>query len=152
MISIVIPVYNEARILREAVVELCRKLDELGWQYELILAENGSQDGTLKILGELAAQVRGVRWLHEDEPNYGRALKRGILEARGKVVIASDSAHYYENLDSRRPFTIAFHVGKMHDAFDTLLAQAPRSHIVPGHDPAVMTRFPKVADGVVRID
>ena len=90
MISIVIPVYNEARILREAVVELCRKLDELGWQYELILAENGSQDGTLKILGELAAQVRGVRWLHEDEPNYGRALKRGILEARGKVVICDE--------------------------------------------------------------
>jgi len=38
-------------------VELCRKLDQLGWQYELILAENGSRDGTLRILEELAAEV-----------------------------------------------------------------------------------------------
>ncbi len=90
MISIVIPVYNEARIVREAAVELCRKLDELGWRYELILAENGSRDGTLRILEELAAGVPGVRWLHEEEPNYGRALKRGILEARGKIVICDE--------------------------------------------------------------
>jgi len=90
MISIVIPVYNEAHIVREAAVELCRKLDELGWQYELILAENGSRDGTPRILEELAAQVPGVRWLHEEEPNYGRALKRGILEARGKIVICDE--------------------------------------------------------------
>ena len=90
MISIVIPVYNEARIVREAAVELCRKLDQLGWQYELILAENGSRDGTLRILEELAAEVPGVRWLHEEAPNYGRALKRGILEARGKIVICDE--------------------------------------------------------------
>jgi glyoxylase-like metal-dependent hydrolase (beta-lactamase superfamily II) len=79
-----------------------------------------------------------------------------VETARGKVVIASDTAHYYENLDSRRPFTIAFHVGLMHDAFDALLAAAPRSHIVPGHDPKVMALYPAPSpelDGqVVRLD
>ena len=90
MISIVIPVYNEARVVREAAVDLCRKLDELGWDYELLLSENGSTDGTQRVLEELAAQQRRVRWLHGEEPNYGRALKRGILEARGEVVICDE--------------------------------------------------------------
>ena len=90
MISIVIPVYNEARIVRDAATELCRKLDDLRWEYELILAENGSRDGTLRLLEELPATLPRVRWLHEQKPNYGRALKRGILEARGEVVICDE--------------------------------------------------------------
>jgi len=90
MISIVIPVYNEAVIVREAALELCRKLDDLGWDYELILTENGSSDGTKQIVGELAAQNPRLRALTGDQPNYGRALKRGILEARGAEVICDE--------------------------------------------------------------
>jgi glycosyltransferase involved in cell wall biosynthesis len=90
MISIVIPVYNEARIVRDAAAELCRRLDDLRWEYELILAENGSRDGTLQLLEALPATLPRVRWLHEEKPNYGRALKRGILEARGEVVICDE--------------------------------------------------------------
>ena len=90
MISIVIPVYNEAGIVAEAAAELCRKLDEMGWDYELLFTENGSRDGTVGILESLPARFPRVRWLHEAEPNYGRALKRGILEARGDVVICDE--------------------------------------------------------------
>jgi glycosyltransferase involved in cell wall biosynthesis len=90
MISIVIPVFDEARIVREAAIDLCRKLDELGWEYELILAENGSRDRTLQILEELSAERPRVRFLHEEQANYGRALKRGILEARGETVICDE--------------------------------------------------------------
>ena len=90
MISIVIPVYNEAGIVRDASLELCRRLDALGLEYELILAENGSSDGTPAILEALAREVPRIRHLHEQEPNYGRALKRGILEARGEVVICDE--------------------------------------------------------------
>ena len=90
MISIVIPLYNEARIVREAAADLCRKLDELGWDYELLLSENGSIDGTTQILEELARRQPRIRWLHEEEANYGRALKRGILEARGEMVICDE--------------------------------------------------------------
>ena len=89
-ISIVIPVYNEARIAGQAVDELCNKLGTLGLDYELLLAENGSKDGTLDVLKDLAARHPRVRYLHEDEPNYGRALKRGILEATGAVVICDE--------------------------------------------------------------
>jgi glycosyltransferase involved in cell wall biosynthesis len=90
MISIVIPVYNEARMIRDAAGELCRKLDELGWDYELILAENGSTDGSQEALAALSREHPRVRYFHEDEPNYGKALKRGILEARGERVICDE--------------------------------------------------------------
>jgi glycosyltransferase involved in cell wall biosynthesis len=89
-ISVVIPVYNEASIVHEAVRELGRKLDALGWEYEIVLAENGSRDGTQDALRELARSDPRVRWFHEEQPNYGRALRRGILEARGRVVICDE--------------------------------------------------------------
>src|SRR5882724_3620529 len=62
---------------------------------------------------------------------------------RGWVVVASDTTHFYENMLSGRPFTTAFHVGKMLEGFDALRAAAPSlSHIIPGHDPLVMKFYP----------
>src|ERR1700704_3481568 len=89
-LSIVIPVYNEAAIVRAACEELCGKLDGLGWDYELIFAENGSRDETLRILETLSRERPRIRYLHEEEPNYGRALKRGIREARGGSVVCEE--------------------------------------------------------------
>jgi len=88
--SVVIPVYNEAAIVRQAVEDLSRKLQALGWDFEIVLAENGSRDATQEVLRQMAQRDPRVRWFHEDEPNYGRALKRGILEARGRVVVCDE--------------------------------------------------------------
>jgi glycosyltransferase involved in cell wall biosynthesis len=92
-ISVVIPVFNEAAILREAVTGLCSELDALPAplsQYEIVLAENGSTDATPSLLRALSESNPRVRFLRENEPNYGRALKRGILEARGRLVICDE--------------------------------------------------------------
>ena len=57
------------------------------------------------------------------------------------VVLASDATHYYENMDSGRPFPIVHDVGAMLDGFDTLRRLAgPHGVIVPGHDPLVFER------------
>jgi glycosyltransferase involved in cell wall biosynthesis len=89
-LSVVIPVYNEERIVQEACLELMARLDERGWDYELLLSENGSKDRTIELLGALAAEHPRLRFIHSDEPNYGQALKRGILEARGLYVVADE--------------------------------------------------------------
>ncbi len=75
---------------------------------------------------------------------------------RGWVVLASDSSHYYEHMEHYRPFSIAFHVGEMMASFDRLKKVAPTDdHIIPGHDPQVMKRYP-VVNGtgglIVRLD
>jgi glycosyltransferase involved in cell wall biosynthesis len=94
-ISIVIPIYNEQAILHAAVVDLRERLKPLGWQYEIILAENGSKDRTIQIGHELAAKygVPGdgqVKIISMGEPNYGKALKQGILLARGNLVLCDE--------------------------------------------------------------
>jgi len=62
---------------------------------------------------------------------------------RGWVVVASDVTHYYEHMETGRVFTTAFHIGQMLEGYDLLRAAAPTpAHIVPGHDPLVMRRYP----------
>ncbi len=94
-ISIVIPVYNEQAILHAAVVDLRVRLYPLGWSYEVILAENGSRDRTVEIGLELAGKYDDpedgqVTIISLGEPNYGKALKQGILLARGDLVICDE--------------------------------------------------------------
>lgn len=80
-----------------------------------------------------------------------------VHTARGWVVVASDASHFYENLESQRPFPTAFNVGEMLESFDRIRSIAPtEDHIVPGHDPLVMARYPApspaLQDIVVRLD
>ncbi|HEY0301557.1 MAG TPA: N-acyl homoserine lactonase family protein [Rhizomicrobium sp.] len=76
---------------------------------------------------------------------------------RGWVVLASDATHFYENMETDRPFSTAFHLGDMVDTFRLLerLADSPE-HIVPGHDPMVMQIYPSAGPGLdgiaVRLD
>jgi glycosyltransferase involved in cell wall biosynthesis len=89
-ISIVIPVYNEEAILHAAVVDLRERLKPMGWAYEIILAENGSRDRTVEIGQELAAKYDEVKIISLGEPNYGKAMKQGILLSRGDLVICDE--------------------------------------------------------------
>ena len=79
-------------------------------------------------------------------PTYGHShglQSVRVHTKRGWLVLASDATHFYENMRTNRPFTTAFHIGEMLDAFRTLerLAPTPR-HIVAGHDPYVMKECP----------
>ena len=89
-VSIVIPVYNEEPILQTAVVDLIDRLRDASFTYELVLAENGSRDRTVEIAKELAARFPQVRTFSFGQPNYGGALRRGILEARGEYVLCDE--------------------------------------------------------------
>jgi glyoxylase-like metal-dependent hydrolase (beta-lactamase superfamily II) len=66
-----------------------------------------------------------------------------VATDRGWVVLASDCSHYYEHMETGRVFPTAYHVGEMVEGYDKLraLAQSPQ-HIIPGHDPPVMMRYP----------
>lgn len=89
-ISIVIPVYNEEAILEAAVKDLVDRLKAFDFSYEIILAENGSRDRTVELAEGLAARFPEVRTFSLGEPNYGKGLRRGILEAQGEIVICDE--------------------------------------------------------------
>lgn len=91
LVSIVIPVYNEEGILQGSVLELQDKLKKFGWSYEILLCENGSRDRTVEIGKQMEADhAPRVRMLSIGQPNYGLAMRTGILEARGTFVICDE--------------------------------------------------------------
>ena len=75
--------------------------------------------------------------------------------ARGPVVLASDAAHFWANLDREIPFPIVADVPAYLESLRRLRELAPsRDHLIPGHDPGVLARFPAEAGttDVVRLD
>ncbi|MFN2461702.1 MAG: N-acyl homoserine lactonase family protein, partial [Candidatus Velthaea sp.] len=66
-----------------------------------------------------------------------------VRTARGFVLLASDASHLYANIEQNRPFPIVHDVGAMIEGYARIraLADSPQ-HIIPGHDPAVMARYP----------
>jgi glycosyltransferase involved in cell wall biosynthesis len=89
-VTIIIPVYNEESILEQSVSDLMERLKAFPWSYELIVAENGSTDQTVKIGAALAERFPQVRSFSLGEPNYGKALRKGILEAKGELVFCDE--------------------------------------------------------------
>ena len=89
-VTIVIPVYNEEAILQSAIVDLVDRLRDVPWSYEIVIAENGSRDATVELANKLAARFPQVKTFSFGQPNYGGALKRGILEATGTFVICDE--------------------------------------------------------------
>jgi glyoxylase-like metal-dependent hydrolase (beta-lactamase superfamily II) len=77
-----------------------------------------------------------------------------VRTGAGWMVLASDAAHYYENVFSRKPFPIVVDLQNMLDGFDTLERLASeRRLIVPGHDPIVRDLFAQgPADHITRLD
>lgn len=98
-VSLVIPAYNEAAGLERAVEAARAALAPLG-TYEIIVAEDGSTDGTDGVAARLAARFPEVRHLHSDSRlGRGGALRRAFPSARGQVLaymdvdLATDIAH-----------------------------------------------------------
>jgi glycosyltransferase involved in cell wall biosynthesis len=89
-LSVVIPVYNEEGILREAITALTSSLAGFGWPFELIICENGSVDQTVTLAQHLTDEIPEVRWLSVGEPNYGKAMRAGIIAARGTFVVCDE--------------------------------------------------------------
>ena len=76
---------------------------------------------------------------------------------RGWVVLASDVSHFYENIETGRPFPVCVDIAGTLESYERVRAAAPSpAHIVPGHDPLVMRRYPPASpslEGIaVRLD
>jgi glyoxylase-like metal-dependent hydrolase (beta-lactamase superfamily II) len=88
----------------------------------------------------------GLQVLHIGGHTQGLQSVR-VHTARGWVVLASDASHFYDNIHNESPFPIIHNVADMLVGYATLTrhAESP-DHIIPGHDPAVLARYPKMGD------
>ncbi len=90
-VSIVVPIYNEVENLPHLHAGLTEVLDKLDREYEIILVDDGSSDGSLPLMMDLAAQDPHVRVL-EFRKNFGQtaAMAAGIQAATGDVIVTMD--------------------------------------------------------------
>ena len=85
--SIIVPVHNEAAILRRNTERLRRYLIKELPSHEILICENGSSDDTLSIAEELAEEFNDIDFLTLPEPNLAEALKEGFRAARAEKVV-----------------------------------------------------------------
>ena len=90
-LSVVMPCLNERETVGVCVRKAVAALEKAGISGEVILADNGSTDGSVEI-----ARTEGARVIHVVEKGYGNALKGGILAARGEYVLMADSDDSYD--------------------------------------------------------
>ena len=90
-ITALIPIYNEAENLKPLLEKLTADLRELGRAYEILVVDDGSDDGTLEALRTLRTSVPHLRAI-SFRRNYGKsaALSVGFHEARGRYVVTMD--------------------------------------------------------------
>ena len=90
-LSVVLPCLNEARTLPACIAQIQRAISDHRIQAEIIVADNGSTDGSSEIATSLGARVASV-----PDRGYGNALMGGISAARGQYVIMGDADSSYD--------------------------------------------------------
>jgi glycosyltransferase involved in cell wall biosynthesis len=123
-LSIVMPCLNEAETVGRCIEKAQRSLAELGISGEIIVADNGSTDGS----GVIAAST-GARIVCVEEKGYGNALMAGIAASRGKFIIMGDADDSYD-FGNLGPF-----VERLRNGFDLVMGNRFKGGIKPGAMP-----------------
>lgn len=108
-VSVILPAYNEAKRMRDTVAATAKTLKEITPSFEIIIAEDGSTDGTADIAAELSQTHEYVKHLHSDaRQGRGKALNRAFKFASGDILcyidvdLATDMKHLKELINAIR--------------------------------------------------
>jgi glycosyltransferase involved in cell wall biosynthesis len=126
-LSVVMPCLNEAETLGTCIAKAQQAMREHHIAGEIVVADNGSTDGSQRIAERLGARV-----VHVEEKGYGNALMGGIAAARGRYVIMGDADDSYDFLEVPR------FLEKLREGFDLVQGcRLPRGggRVLPGAMP-----------------
>src|SRR3989344_497435 len=90
-LSVIIPAYNEAKRLPLTLIDIDKHLKKADFLYEIIIINDGSKDATAEIVERFSHLVENLRLISQKNTGKGGAVKKGILEARGKIRLFMDA-------------------------------------------------------------
>ena len=125
-LSILMPCLNEAETLATCIKKAQKALEDLNVNGEVVIADNGSTDGSPEIAVSLGARV-----IHVAEKGYGNALLGGIKAARGKYIIMGDADDSYD-FTNVGPF-----LEKLRAGYDLVIGNRFKGGIAPDAMPAL---------------
>src|ERR1700728_1993375 len=120
-VTVVMPCLNEARTVGKCVEKAWRAIHDLHLHGEVVVADNGSADGS-----EAIAAGHGARVVQVARRGYGSALGEGISAARGRYIIIADSDDSYD-LSGIAPF-----VEQLRHGYDLVVGNRFKGRILPG--------------------
>jgi len=123
-VSVVIPCLNEANSISFCVQKAMKSFQEAGLRGEVVVADNGSTDGSIEI-----AEKIGARVIRVEQRGYGAALRAGISAARGAFIIMGDADDSYDFGDVPR------FVEMWKQGYDVVMGNRFRGEIKPGAMP-----------------
>src|SRR5436309_6828682 len=123
-VSVVIPCLNEANSLAYCVDKARKALQEAGLSGEVVVADNGSTDGSIEL-----AEKLGARLIRVEQRGYGAALRAGIAAARGPFIVMGDADDSYDFSDVPR------FVEKWRQGNDVVMGNRFLGEIKPGAMP-----------------
>src|SRR5256714_115015 len=129
-VSVVIPCLNEANSIGFCVEKAVRALTGAKLRGEVVVADNGSTDGSVEI-----AKQRGARVVHVEQRGYGAALRAGIAASSGSFIIMGDADDSYDFGEVPR-FVEAARQG-----YDMVMGNRFRGEIKPGAMPSLHKYF-----------
>jgi glycosyltransferase involved in cell wall biosynthesis len=129
-VSVVIPCLNEAKSIGLCVDKALRALAESNLRGEVVVADNGSTDGSVEV-----AESRGARVVRVQERGYGAALNAGIASSTGAFIVMGDADDSYDFADVPR-FVEAARKG-----YEMVMGNRFRGGIKPGAMPALHRYF-----------
>lgn len=129
-VSVVMPCLNEAETLPSCIGKAWKAIGESNLRGEVIVADNGSTDGSPEIAARMKAQV-----VHVAEAGYGNALRGGIGAARGQYIVMGDADDSYD-FSRIQPFIL-----KLREGYDLVMGNRFTGDIAAGAMPALHRWF-----------
>ena len=106
-LSAIIPAYNEKQRIKNTLLEIDSFLRAQNYNYEIIVVDDGSRDGTIKLVKDLQKSIQKLEII-SNQKNYGKgyAVRQGLLKARGKfrLFMDADNATSIKQINNFFPF------------------------------------------------
>jgi len=153
-LSIIMPCFNEAETIEKVLAEWKELLDEEKISHEIIVVNDGSSDGTGRLLDRIRRDTKGIKVIHQLNSGPSKATRRGYELCRGRFVLHTEASLRYEPLDFIRlwekreesPCVFAFRTHRLDGILRRLLSRVQcfllkRLFNLESQDPSVSFRL-----------